>query len=208
MYELETYTNHYDQGYAKIAIVPDEDPIRPDDCDCEPEFFHAERGADLRRKLTEEFPDSGKAYVTMALGQVHKSREGDWYYGFTEYRHSGSAFALCATGRARNFPDQRWDVIDVAGWIKVSRQNRIDWGIHGKRGVAEKALANAKLCLKEWETYCNGWVVGWTVTFFDKEDRELDSDSCYGYYEREDALADANAAADDRADRLGWKEQP
>jgi hypothetical protein len=204
MYELETHVTYYDQGSIKIAIVPDENPPAPDDCDCEPEFYRAKRGHDLFWKLESEFRSPRKAYETMCSGDPYKAPNGDWYYGFSEYRHGQSAFALCATPRARNFPDQRWDVIDLAGWIKISRQLRIDWGIHGKRGVEEKARNNAAQCLKEWETYCNGLVVGWVLTVTDNDGNELDSNSCWGYYEQGDALEDASVTREDMADRLGW----
>jgi hypothetical protein len=204
MYELSTTLIEYDQGTIKIAIVPDEDPPRPDDCDCEPEFFNASTGNELSRKLHSEFKSPDKAYTMMTRNPPYKSKDGDWYYGFSCYSHSGVAFALCATARARNFPDQRWDVIGLAGWIKVSKQNRKDWGIHGKPKVEEKALANAKASLEQWETYCNGWVVGYVVTVLDKDEKELDEKSCWGFYAQGDAEADAKATAEGMAERLGW----
>ena len=35
-------------------------------------------------------------------------------------------------------------VIGLCGWIKITRQNRIDWGIHGRKGAEESARINAK----------------------------------------------------------------
>jgi hypothetical protein len=204
----------YDKGEILLKIEYDEDPISPDEMgDCEPTFFHADRGYDLRRKLDTEFGDNAQiAYWAMASGDVYKTKEKDWYFGFTEYRHSGSAFALCRSTRARNFPDQQWDMIGLAGWIKITRQNRVDWGIHGRKGVEEKARGQAKNHLETWEAYVNGQVFGYVVEVYpytdegEVEDVPADTDSCWGFYGEEYAKEEACAAIGYLVHNLGWTE--
>lgn len=207
MYE-EVYT--YTEGEIRTRLEYDESPESPDEMgDCEPTFFRAKRGHDLTRKLEQEFSNPQKAYDEMAAGGIYK-KDGDWYFGVTEYRHSGSAFALAGSSRARNFPDQRWDVIPIVGWIKVSKQNRIDWGIHGKKEVEEKARANALGHLTTWQSYINGEVYGYIVQAFpynkegETEDSPAEEDSCWGFYGYKDAEESAKDSATWMAETLNW----
>lgn len=210
MYEIERHEIQYDQGTAIITLHPDEDAPPPnEDGDYEPEFFRAERGDDLWREMTSEFGShylQDKAYRTMTSGVPYKTADGDWYFGITEYRHGGCALALCGDWRARRWPDQQWDVIALSGWVKISKKLRQDWGIFGKRGVEEKAKANAEGYVKAWDTYLNGGVVGYVMVLNDKDGKELEEESCWGYYEEEDAVGDARSTADFYAERLGWVE--
>jgi len=208
MYE-HTYT--YQQGEIRTRLEYDESPESPDEMgDCEPIFFRADRGTDLHHELEKEFSNPQKAYDEMAAGGIYKSEDGDWYFGVTEYRHGQSAFALAGSPRARNFPDQRWDVIQIVGWIKISKQNRIDWGIHGKKGVEEKARANALASLTTWEAYINGDVYGYIVGAFpyneegETEDTPSEEDSCWGFYGSEDAEESARNSASWMAEALNW----
>ena len=182
---------------AVISILPDCDPRRLDDCDCEPKFFQARSGAQLRAEAGVTFGHEPwdrqepteralRVIQRLASGEVVKDSDGTWYYGVAEYRHSGSAFALCGSQRHRSFPDQRWDVIGLCGWIKITRQNRIDWGIHGRKGVDEAARANAKGALETWEAYINGWYTGYRVELLE-DGRLVDDGSCWGFQDIEDA---------------------
>lgn len=207
MYE-ETYT--YKEGEIRSRLEYDESPESPDEMgDCEPAFFRAERGNDLHRQLEQEFRNPEKAYDEMAAGDIYK-QDGDWYFGVSCYNHGGSAFALAGSSRACNFPDQRWDVIQIVGWIKVSKQNRIEWGIHGKKGVEEKARANALNHLTVWEAYINGNVYGYIVEAFpyneegETECTPSETDSCWGFYGNEDAEESARDAATWMAGSLNW----
>ena len=197
---IETIATTWGEGgrfEAVIEILPDEDPTPPDECDCEPVFVRAHNTRDLAKELAAAFGRSEYSWdgiserarriaARLAAGEVFKDDDGTWYYGVAEYRHSGSAFALCCSLRHRNFPDQRWDVIGLCGWIKITRQNRIDWGIHGRKGVEESARLNAKGALEAWEAYLNGWFAGYKVAL--REDGTLvDEDSCWGFQGIEDA---------------------
>jgi hypothetical protein len=103
---------------AVIEILPDEDPTPPDACDCEPAFVRAYDARDLAKELAAAFGRSEYCWdgiserarriaARLASGGVFKDDDGTWYYGVAEYRHSGSAFALCCSQRHRNFPDRR-----------------------------------------------------------------------------------------------------
>jgi hypothetical protein len=205
------HTYPYKEGEIRTRLEYDQDAESPDEMgDCEPVFFRAERGPELHRELEKEFPNPQTAYNTMAAGEIHKTKDGDWYFGVTEYRHAGSAFALAGSSRAHNFPDQQWDVIPIVGWIKITKQNRIDWGIHGKKGVEEKARANALGHLKMWEDYINGEMYGFIVEAFpyneegETEDSPSEEDSCWGFYGDEDAEESAKDSATWMAETLNW----
>ena len=182
---------------AAISILPDDDPPRPNDCECEPEFFQARSGAHLRTEAAATFGHAPwdrqeptdralRVIQCLASGEVVKDNDGTWYYGVAEYRHSGSAFTLCGSLRHMRFPDQRWDVIGLCGWIKITRKNRIDWGIHGRKGVDELARKNAEGCLEEWTAYVNGWYAGYQVELRE-EGALVEKDSCFGFQDIEDA---------------------
>jgi hypothetical protein len=196
---------------AVISILPDCDPPRPDDCDCEPQFFQARSGAHLRTEAAATFgherwdrqEPTEKALSILqriACGEVIKEDDGSWYYGVAEYRHSGSVFALCCSEQHQSFPDQRWDVIGLCGWIKITRQNRIDWGIHGRKGVDELARKNAEGCLEEWTAFVNGWHTGYRVELR-QDGRLVEDDSCWGFQDIEDAKEAAGNAV------LYWQRQ-
>jgi hypothetical protein len=186
---LETKTISVGRYTATINIVPDYDLSAPNEMDCEPEFFRADRGYELATRLREEFGDrEHKNYQRLAAGEIIRTQAGDWYFGISEYRHSGSALSLCNSIRQRNWPDQQWDVIPMVGFFKVSKKLRQDWGIEGKRGVGEKVLANVKSALEMWEAYINGWGSGYEVKLKDESGSLVEEDSCYGFYFSEDAM--------------------
>lgn len=200
-----------DRFEAVIEILPDEDATPPDECDCEPVLVRPHNTRDLAKELAAAFGRSEYSWdgiserarriaQRLASGEVFKDDDGTWYYGVAEYRHSGSAFTLCCSQRHRNFPDKRWDVIGLCGWIKITRQNRIDWGIHGRKGVEESARINAKGAREAWEAYLNGWFAGYKVAL--REDGALvDEDSCWGFQGIEDAKEAARGTVMDWQNR-------
>lgn len=202
-YTLFEETREYPNGTITITILPDSDIESPDKCgDCEPTFFLASSGQQLSNELELEFVNPKAAYAAMVTGEVYDPGNDTWYYGFSMYEHSGRALAFCNSPRARNFPDQQWDVTPLVGWIKITKKLREDWGV---RGDAELAESNAQSCLDEWESYLNGNGCGYIVTVTDLEGKEIEEDSCWGYYFMDDAVTDAKAAAEHYA-RKFWKE--
>ena len=190
MYE---HTSYYQNGRIEIRLEYDADPSPPDEMgDCEPEFFKANNGNEMERKLKEEFEKPQKAVTKLASGDVFESKEGDWYYGIAEYSHGQSAFALCGSSRACNWPDPQWDVIPFVGWIKISKKLREDWGTGFNKAMIK---ANAEGYLETWEAYLNGNVFGYIVKAYDAQDKELEDDSCWGYYGEDDAIIDARTSA-------------
>jgi hypothetical protein len=196
---------------AVIEILPDECPSAPDEFDCAPAFVRACDSRGLAKQIAETFGaeswDRGqpterarRIAARLASGEVVKGDDGTWYYGVAKYRHSGTDFALCCSQRHRNFPDQCWDVIGLCGWIKITRQNRIDWRIHGRKGVNEAARAKAKGALETWEAYLNGWYTGYTVELLD-DGRLVEDASCWGF----PGIEDAKEAAEDIV--MYWQRQ-
>ncbi len=165
---IVNFTIARDDLVANIEIHQDDDCENPNDIsDCQ--VFNAERGVDLEAKAKEVFGDRwARRLATLAKGQ-RANTEDAWYFGIEEYRHSGSAFALCSA--PGNFPDRQWDVIELAGWVKIPFSV----------GIAEEYLEKAALgVLKDWQAYVNGECYGFTVVVT-KDGEEIDSDSCWGF---------------------------
>lgn len=199
-YTLFEETREYPNGTITITILPDSDIESPDKCgDCEPTFFLASSGQQLSNELELEFVNPKAAYAAMVTGEVYDPGNDTWYYGFSMYEHSGRALAFCNSPRARNFPDQQWDVTPLVGWIKITKKLREDWGIGDDAALAKR---NAECCLKEWEAYLNGEGYGYAVTVTDNEGNEIDGDSCFGYYDMYAAKSDAEAMARDMLHEL------
>lgn len=202
-YTLFEETREYPNGTITITILPDNDLDSPDEYgDCEPTFYLASSGQQLSNELELEFVNPKAAYAAMVTGEVYDPGNGDWYYGVTKYEHSGIALAFCKSIRALRWPDQQWDVVPLVGWIKITKKLREDWGIGDDAAVAK---SNAEGSLKEWESYLSGNGCGYTVTATDADGKEIDEDSCWGYYFMDDAITDAQAAAEHYA-RKFWKE--
>lgn len=178
MYVIDSKQVKLGEYRAEINIIPDEYPISPNEMgDCEPEFFRAERCSDLAREIEKEGLTRAEV-AHLYAGDTVKTKNGDWFYGVSEYRHSGSAFAFVSESYA--WPDQQWDVIRLVGWIKISRELRKCWGIHGKKNVDEAARANAKGCLEEWQAYMSGEYCGYELKVYLK-DEVLEEDQCWGF---------------------------
>jgi hypothetical protein len=177
---------------AEIEVCYDEDPMSPNEWGGY-QVFSAQRGSDLDRKLESEFGEkAAKAAQVLADGGVF-NLTGYIYLGIEEYRHSGSAFALCA--KRGDFPDRRWDVIPFAGWVRLDADS-----LSEKERKGERLLRIAKGVLQEWQDYVNGECYCWSVEVTHaKEDgyaKSVASDSCSGYigdldYVKEDALSGA-----------------
>lgn len=218
MKALETITIDLNHGYSvEVAIYPDEDCENPNDWGSG-QVFNARRGQDLVREAKKTFgcygwkkdedDDSGwqAALVALESGEVVQ-HEGNYYLGFEEYRHSGSAYALCSN--RGNFPDRRWDVIPLAGWVKWEKRELDGWLLKDRELDEETLKGATKSVLESWRSFVNGECYGYVVTLsHEKEDgytKEVAEDSCWGFlgdmdYCKEQAMEAVNSMVENNPD--------
>jgi len=107
--------------YFEIEVERDEfaqDPTRDMDMasinvfDDQASFctFMSGKGWDEAQPL---YSDDGAVKAALG-GEVLKDYDGNLYMGLEQYSHSGDVLALCRSG---NFPDRRWDVSPIVGFI-------------------------------------------------------------------------------------------
>ena len=126
--------------------------------------------------------------ITRALqGEVLMSHNGSLYMGLERYRHCGDVYALCGVG---NFPDRRWDVAPLVGFVSphpdvdgdVIKQYH-DLMAEGKHVAARAALAERlNQDIKTYNHWIAGEVYGYTMQLRDPDGEEIgESDSCWGF---------------------------
>ena len=96
-------------------------------------------------------------------------------FGLEAYIHSGVALALSQEG---NFCDRQWDVSQL-GLVFVSKA---EWK------TREKAREAARGLIATWNSALSGDVYGIVRETYDKNKKQLDQDSCWGYYGYDYAL--------------------
>lgn len=204
---IETVEQSWADGRftAVVRFRPDDDPLPPDYWGSAPEFVRIPTAHELEDRITEVFGADKSGYPSarakrardrLAAGEVVKDGKGNWYYGVVEYRHSDSVLVMCQSPRHHRIRRSRgWMSFDQSlhGWIKITRQNRKDWGIHGRKGVEEAARANAKGALETWEAYINGWYTGYKVELLEGGRLLVEDDSCWGFQSIDDAKEAAEA---------------
>jgi hypothetical protein len=158
-----------------IKIYPDDSDQSPDEWGDEGLFlvaYHRDFWV-VRDKI------ATKDEVAEALKNVKDPLRKKYHlFGLEAYIHSGVALALVGEG---NFPDRRWDV-SYLGAVFVSKE---EW----KR--KDKARKAAEGLIETWNTYLSGGVVGFKV-----EKNEEHIDSCWGYYDINDAINEAKSSVD------------
>lgn len=132
-------------------------------------------------------------HYNLALsGEVLQDSEGNLYMGLERYSHSGDVYALCQTGR---FPDRRWDVSPLVGFISPHPDVDSDVIDKYKKLSAEGRVAEAKAVLAErlnqdirvYNHWLAGEVYGYVVQLRDADGGEIgDEDSCWGFIGEED----------------------
>ena len=175
--KTEEYKGH------TIEIVPDNDPIDPR-TECEPQTeFHVR---DSRYYLGEHKHKEGAdidAEVRKAL------RQGDLVFRLFVYIHSGTYLSLRSWYGRLPQGHAEFDS-GQCGVVIVRRKSFLaEWG--GKKWtkkLRDKAEEVAKQEVETFTSYVNGSVYGYII-----DDGE---DSCYGYYDDDEAMAEAKSAVD------------
>lgn len=167
---IETKNFRFGDYTALIEIYQDQDAQCPNEWNEEAQVFRAHDGAELRKMLEDEFgEDWEKAGAALVAGRM-LSVKRDRYFGIEEYRHSGSAFALCR--EKGNFPDRQWDVIDLVGFVRIK----------AKEGDDEASLVSqAKSVLGGYQAWANGECYGYDLVVSHIGGREVEEDSCGGF---------------------------
>lgn len=103
-------------------------------------------------------------------------------FALSAYIHSGVRLSL---SNSFPFDPQGWDT-STCGVVMVSKKG---WRL---RKSAEKA---AQSKVNEWNTYLCGDVWGVVQEYFDKDKKQLDHDSCWGFYGHEYAMEEIKGHA-------------
>lgn len=128
-----------------------------------------------------------QAQVDEAVDGAVLQSNGVLYMGLERYRHSGDVYALCSNG---NFPDRRWDVSPIVGFI--SPHPEVDKGVieefrklHNEERITEtKELLMKRLnqAIATYNHYLAGEVYGFTDTMYDAGGIQIgDDESCWGF---------------------------
>jgi len=195
--------------YFEIEVERDEfaqDPTRDMDMasinvfDDQASFctFMSGKGWDEAQPL---YSDDGAVKAALG-GEVLKDYDGNLYMGLEQYSHSGDVLALCRSG---NFPDRRWDVSPIVGFISphldadsdVIKQYH-DLAAEGKVDEAKAVLAKRlNQDIRVYNHYLAGEIYQYNVALYDADDTQIgESDSCCGFIGEEDyCLQEAKDAA-------------
>lgn len=151
-----------------IKIIPDSDPIRPDESGDDSLFLVASH--------RQFFVDGPKDYSPEKYTATH------WRFNLEACIHSGVVLALSNWGK---FPDRSWDVSPL-GVVFVSREY---WR------TANEARKAALSLIESWNDYLSGNAYGYKILDGDKEIESIwgfhgDYDSKYG------ALSEARGMVD------------
>ncbi len=197
--------------YANIDVVQDtyaEDPRREMDM---AKFYLAESQHEFIA-ITEEIEIGTDDIANLTQGHVVEI-DGKLYMGLERYRHGGEVYAICGEG---NFPDRRWDVSPIAGFITpdevmdsdaISSYNRMKEGgdQEGAEVILKKRLNQDISTFNQW---LSGEVYGYDVSLHNSDGEDLSSDSCWGFYGDEDyCLGEAKDTAYNMALRVMTQEE-
>lgn len=109
-------------------------------------------------------------------------KDGKIFLGLERYRHSGDVYALCGQG---NFPDRRWDVSPIVGWICPTPELHEGYIKDYFADVVDREL---RIVMEQEITMFNDAIGGncWGYTVKLMVDRqshyeEFEEDSCWGF---------------------------
>ena len=176
---------------ATVDIEQDEDAQDPTK-DMDMAAFHVFDDKRLFWRFMESKGWTEEHYNLALSGEVLQDGDGALYMGLERYSHSGDVYALCQAGR---FPDRRWDVSPLVGFISPHPDADSDVIDKYKALVAEGKVADAKAVLVErlnqdirtYNHWISGEVYGYVVQLRDADGEEIgDEDSCWGFIGDED----------------------
>jgi hypothetical protein len=172
--------------YLKIKVEQDEyaqDPTK----DTDMASFHVFEDKRSFQKFTTNKGFGALDLASAIRGGVLNGNDGTLYMGLERYRHSGDVYALCQAG---NFPDRRWDVSPLVGFISphpdvdsdVIKEYH-DLVAEGKDDEARAVLVDRlNSDIKVYNHYLAGEVYGYTVGLYNRDgDQLVESDSCWGF---------------------------
>ena len=162
-----------------IEIFPDENPESPREWDNLTTFHCWHKRMNLGDENYYLDKDTEEKRLKDALEEA--KTKGDIILRLYAYQHSGISLSLSQTGQYAD----RWDAGQV-GFVIVSRKKIID--NFGEKNITEKAYDVADQEVKTYNQYLCGDVYGYVV--------DEDGDSCWEFYETEDAIAEAKSIID------------
>ena len=144
-----------------IKVQNDPDTTSPSEHDCSWKLYSFNRRHG-NFKHPDEFP--------MTVGLRRKLKVGTAFY-LSCYEHGGSVWALKDSGTARSFPDQQFDVAQMAGIMIF--ENPKDMGAKDYAGRQK----DAEGFLDEYNDWSNGNCYYYSLT----DNSETVNDSCGGF---------------------------
>jgi len=168
-------------GYEARYLVHDDSPQSPDEWENDNLFLVAyHRDFTVESKLIDNQQAQNLCKPDDELDIWEKDFVDAWKlkyhtFGLEAYIHSGVCLALSGKG---DFPDRRWDVSQL-GLVFVSKETWPD---------EDKARDVAKSLIDEWNMYLSGDVYGCILERYDKKKKQIDYESCWGFYGYKNAL--------------------
>lgn len=183
---------------VRVLIRQDPDPMDPEEGDTPIFLVHVHR--DLYRIPKKGLPftdEDGLREFFQEIGAPENFDSPEWaVFPLASYIHGGVTLALDESPRARNFPDQQWDV-SRCGWIFVKKDG--EWGKEDDGTTDYEKYAEAHV--EVWNRYLGGDVWGYVVEKpWNCEEcgshgtEELDS--CWEFYDLDECLEEARASAE------------
>lgn len=108
------------------------------------------------------------------------------FAGLEKYSHGGDVYARCGHG---GFPDRRWDVSPIVGWIEphhVLDKDVIESYLKDPEKNEEQLLKRIDQEIETLNDAISGNCWGYVAELYDKDGNLLDDDSCWGYLGDED----------------------
>ena len=153
-----------------LELWSDEDVENPADLECSWTIYSFSRKHVNFQDPYDYFKRNGSGdWKTKALA---KQAEDGRAFKLACYEHSGSVWALQGGQRHLSWPDQQWDVAQLAGVLLWQHPaNELS-----AKGYASRA-ADAEIFLREYTAWCNGEGYGYTIVA--DEGEEIDSGGGY-----------------------------
>ena len=157
-----------DTGYEARYLVQDEDAQNPTDMDCDDDglfLVNYHRDFDVRHGKIITMEQVRNYY----RGDEEDMPEGYWFFKMSMLSHSGVWLAL------DNRLDQYYMGFDAShvGLVCVSKS---EWPEEDKAREAAESL------VEEWNQYLSGDVYGIVKETYDKDRKQIDKESVWGFY--------------------------
>lgn len=203
-----THRVEFDDGvYAKIEIHQDDESYRvwADYDHAEIETFESAsafwKAIGLQGLTQEDVSQMVQgAIVTVTNPMIHGTSSGSKIFmGLERYRHSGDVYALCDRG---NFPDRRWDVSPIVGWISphptVDEDTIMPFLKNKNAETIDNLVKRLTSDVGVFNDAISGNCWGYITTLYSSHGVSIEEDSCWGF------LGDMDYCITEAKDAAKW----